>query len=340
MPLLDNLELFCENKVVFKCYFLPVGVLLALALGLFDQGSAGSLLQFEYSGLTPKTVAILVIFLCTGYLLDLREVKFTRKLLLALGGTVLLNLGVGPLIGWLILTLGNFPPAVVVGIAVFASVPTTLSSAIVITRVAGGNVLWAITMTATLNIVGLLVMPLTIGFLLSHESDFDFDRLAMFLQICLLVIVPLLVGMGIHRLLKGRQQEFLTYVPPFCIIAIVWMSVSAENEKVWTLSLVTVLTLLLVSCLLHFGLLASATLFGWLAKFDPKQRIAFLFATSQKTLPVAISVVAILGSTTQATAEFMALANVTCLVIYFPQILIDSTIASIITKKMPKMSQK
>jgi len=326
-----------------KAAYLPIGILIALGIGLIAPDWGAFLHTADWGGVRPKMLCIIVIFLVTGYLLDLDRVVWGGKLLTALVAASLLNLVAGPLLGYAIGQVaaaimgtpqGSFEIGLLIGFFVFVCVPTTLSSSIVITRTANGNTLWALSMVAVLNILGIFVIPLTLGVMLAR-GGVDMDGWAMFRNIFLLVIVPLAIGQGLRRLRHHRPGGFLGYVPSTCVILMTWMAVSYSSDSLHKLPLVAVTGLLSMTLVFHFGMMLLARITAGAMRLEFRERWAFIFVVAQKTLPISISVLAILSGTQSAPSDTYAMATVSCVVYYFPQILIDSTIAGFLGRNVP-----
>ena len=136
-------------------YFLPVGLLLALIVAVLAP-TPGALLQ--QAGLVPWMVVI--IFLVNGYQVDLKKLPRVGRAAKASVVAIAISLLLSPLIGLATVSLFELPADVALGLVVMATVPPTLSSGIVMTQVAGGNVPKALFLTILLNLIGVLSLSL------------------------------------------------------------------------------------------------------------------------------------------------------------------------------------
>ncbi len=319
------------KRVSLKALFLPVGLLVAVAFGLLYAKPGVALFSTDLAGLSSKTILILLIFLVTGYGMDRDRFRFKKKLFVTLVAVVLVNLIVAPLVGLAVLRSFHFASPLALGLAAFACVPTTLSSAIVITRTAGGNPFLAVTMVTFLNLVGVFTIPLTLGWLLT-TGGIELDQWAMFQKIFLMVVVPMGIGIGIRRLFNGRPVWALRHVPATCIILIVWMAVSRSRPEILSIPGEMIWDLLAAVVLFHPILL----LIAWsVAKGLPLERpdvTAFVFVGAEKTLPISVSVLALLVGANPELEMQLGMATVTCVILHFSQIMMDASIAAKLSK--------
>ena len=123
---------------MFKKLFLPVGLLVAMAAACLVP-VPGAWLRAHGA----VQIFVITIFVINGWTVKVGGEHLTRRLALGLAMACVLSLGVGPLLGTgVALRLLGLQGMVATGMVVMASVPVTLSSGIVITGVARGNVVW------------------------------------------------------------------------------------------------------------------------------------------------------------------------------------------------------
>ena len=208
---------------------------------------------------------------------------------------VLLSYGLVPLSAWL---LGQVAPVrdVQIGLILVSSVPCTLSSAILWTRLAGGN-----EATALLAVMGTIVIswfatPLLLNGL--TETSLAPDAVTgIMLDLILSLIVPMLVGQALRLIpacarLADRYKIFLSVLSQGCVLAIVLKAGVTVGDKVhggsasetpmiflWSVALAVTLHLLALAA----GMI-SCRWFG----FDRGRQIAVAFSASQKTLQVSL----------------------------------------------------
>jgi solute carrier family 10 (sodium/bile acid cotransporter), member 7 len=207
---------------------------------------------------------------------------------------VFLSYGVVPLAATLLGLLAPNPD-VGIGLILVSSVPCTLSSAVLWTRMAGGN-----EATALLTVMGTTFSSwiLTTCLLLALTGTApDLDVASMVFDLVVSLILPVIVGQTLrlnaasvrfaerHRLTLGVVSQIL-------ILAIVLKAGVAVGERLHEAAAWEVPSIFLWSIVLAVGLhlfaLASGLVTGRWLRFDRGRRIAIGFAASQKTLPVSL----------------------------------------------------
>ena len=239
----------------------------------------------------PDAVIVLIFFL-SGLPLDGHRV---RDGLADWTGTLLalaLIFLAGPLVGAL---LGLLPLSgeILVGLALVAVMPTTLSSGVVMTGAAGGNMAHALLITILSNGLAVFTVPVSLGLLLSLAGNgrtVVIDPLPTMFKIGTLVLLPLALGMGV-RTLAGRR--ILPLLPGASvgsqvgILAVVWMGACLGREAIVD-NLDQALPILGLSVVLHGLLLAVAFAAAHLAGRPKGRRESVILMGCQKTLPLSI----------------------------------------------------
>ena len=239
----------------------------------------------------PDAVIVLIFFL-SGLPLDGRRV---RDGLADWTGTLLalaLIFLAGPLVGAL---LGLLPLSgeILVGLALVAVMPTTLSSGVVMTGAAGGNMAHALLITILSNGLAVFTVPVSLDLLLSLAGNgrtVVIDPLPTMFKIGTLVLLPLALGMGV-RTLAGRR--ILPLLPGASvgsqagILTVVWMGACLGREAIVD-NLDQALPILGLSVVFHGLLLAVAFAVARLAGRPKGRRESVILMGCQKTLPLSI----------------------------------------------------
>ena len=237
-------------------------------------------------------VAVILIFFFSGLLLEADQIRSGLKdikgTLIALAIIFLIS----PLTA---LVVGQIPldTGVTIGIFLVAVMPTTLSSGVVMTGAAGGNMAHALVITIMSNGLAVFSIPLVLSFLLNlvgGKTDIAFDKTAMMLKITGLVILPLCIGLAVKyytQFFSKKLDAKLQILNQCLIFSIVWMALSPARGAImnsgqmigWILGLVFVF---------HGVLLASAGLLSWGLQLGPGRRESVIFMGVQKTLPLSV----------------------------------------------------
>ncbi len=298
-------------------YFLPLGLLLALVVAMVEPAPGAVL---HALGVVPWMVV--TIFLVNGYQINLAEMPRAARVIPASMVGVAISLFASPLIGLAVVTLFSVPADVALGLVVMATVPPTLSSGIVMTQVAGGNAPKALFLTIALNLTGVFTIPFMLQLTLGSAGLVSVSPVLMFKQLVLLVLVPFTIG-ALFRALSARPSRhwLLRYLPSACVITTVWASASASSDMLKALDLGLFVQVLVGAFIIHAALLTLCWLARALYRPDRGEWLALLFTASQKTLPIALGVLAVMQ-------QSVGTAMVACLVYHFLQLFMDSMIAS------------
>jgi solute carrier family 10 (sodium/bile acid cotransporter), member 7 len=206
---------------------------------------------------------------------------------------IFLSYGLVPLAGSL---LGLFAPEDVrIGLMIVGSVPCTITSAVLWTRMAGGN-----EATALMTVIGTVFMswfisPLLLSYLTA--TVVEFDVLPMMRDLLLGLIVPTVLGQALRRIALGKrfaqQHKIVLGVLSQCFVLTVIFKAGAtvgdhlRHDSIWTTPQIFIYSIVL-AVLLHLFVLASGFFSAWLLGFERSRQIAIAFACSQKTLPVSL----------------------------------------------------
>lgn len=175
-------------------------------------------------------VIILMIFFFSGWVLNAGQIKSG---LVDIKGTVTalaIIFIAAPLVAWI---LGRLPldDQIRTGLFIVAVMPSTLSSGVVMTAAAGGNMAHALMVTILANSAAVLTIPITLSLLLAGPeaaSRIEIDKSDIMLKIGLFVLVPLLAGLW-TRLKSGPMaaatQKTIQGINQVLILTVVWMAI-------------------------------------------------------------------------------------------------------------------
>jgi sodium/bile acid cotransporter 7 len=199
---------------------------------------------------------------------------------------------VAPVVGML---FGAIPidTGIVIGIFLVAVMPTTLSSGVVMTGAAGGNMAQALTITILANGLAVFTIPLTLSLLLNlvgGSTLIAIDRLAIMIKLGVYVLLPLCLGLVIKILTESFTDRFvpgLQILNQFLVLAIVWMAMSQARVAIVSGGGPVGVILLFVFSF-HAILLATAAILIGCLKIGKGRRESVIFMGGQKTLPLSI----------------------------------------------------
>lgn len=270
-----------------------IGLLAAVCLAFWfpTYGASGGTFNSE---ITTK-LCIALVFLFQGLSLKTRQ-------LLASATHVRLHVFcqswifiLSPLLMMLIVfVFGHWiPERIQSGLLYLSVLPTTISSAIVLTASSDGDSGTALFSATFSNIIGVFVTPLWCLYLFANTSGQfpPFDSLIA--KIALYVLLPLVIGQAIRPLVRNRiahWQSFFKQANNFLILFIVYAAFcNSVADGVWSAFGWRSILIALVFSTLFLLLLSALT---WtssaLSSSDPRQRIAAFYCSSQKTLAAGI----------------------------------------------------
>lgn len=305
---------------MFKKLFLPVGLVLAIAVAWWLPAPG-----IWLKGHQAVPLLVVVIFLINGWSVRLAGSRLDRSFFLALFCASLLSLGIGPVVGTLLTRLLGLEGAVAAGLIVMASVPVTLSSATVVTEVSGGNRAWSLLMTIGMSLLGILTIPVMVQLCLGG-GEVAVDAWGLLRKLALLVLLPFAAGHGGRRLVSWKTPAAVRQVPSACVILTVYAAFAASRSELSRIDALLLPRVLAGALGTHLILLALAVGGAVVQRLGVSECKAFCFVSSQKTLPVAISVLAALSCDS-------ALALLPCLVFHFAQLIFDSALAAVWSRR-------
>ncbi len=257
-----------------------------LAFVFPSPGAAGGWLRPE----TSTKAAIALIFLLQGLALalgSLREGLFRWRLHLLVQGFTYVAF---PLVGIALDGLaGRWLPAELrLGFLFLAVLPTTVSTAIVFTSLAGGNTAGAVLNATLSNVLGVIVTPLWVGLLLEARGE-AVSALPLMRELALLILLPLGAGQALRPLARrwfgwwiGHGGVVSSCLVLFIVYAAFCNSVQAGVfvEHGWPPALIAG-----GGAIVFFTVIVLLTILASrLLRLPPADRTAALFCAPQKTL--------------------------------------------------------
>jgi sodium/bile acid cotransporter 7 len=232
---------------------------------------------------------ICTIFLCSGLILKREEIRAGLRDIRGAVIALVIIFAIAPLAAFII---GSLPldPAVRIGLFLVSVMPTTMSSGVVMTGAAGGNIAHALLITVLANSLSIVTIPFSLALLLQTVDSVPIDKVRMMIQMALLVLLPLFLGLFL-RPKKGALLTSLQGGIPLLnqclILAIVWMGVSDARATVLSGGS-QVFVILVLSFVFHTVLLLAGFLAIRLFRIPRGRLESILFMGGQKTLPLSV----------------------------------------------------
>lgn len=305
-----------------KKHFLPVGLVGVALIGLVFPRPG-----MYMAGLPTQYLAVSIIFICSGMLLRTSEVRTAVSAWKATAWGCFSVLFLTPLVGILLIFRLPMDPAFQVGLALFCCVPTTLSSGIALTTQARGNMALALLLTVLTNTLGIFTVPFVLEQLLETAGAVELSGGDLLLDLCLSILLPLALG----RLLQGflsewisRNRARITTISSLALISIPWMKFSQSADKLAHTAGASLALVVLAGVLIHLLYLAINDGASRALRLPLEVRKALVLLASQKSLPVAMTVLAFLP----VPPETKGLIAIPCVTSHLSQIFLDALLAS------------
>ncbi|MBT5544813.1 MAG: bile acid:sodium symporter [Desulfobacula sp.] len=272
---------------VKKQWFL-LSLVFVFAAVIFDSSNILVKIGFFLKGNHGPEVLIFIIFIISGLLIESDQIKAgiqdIKSTVLALAVIII----IAPIAAGLICLL-PLETGVAIGLFIVAVMPTTLSSGIVMTGTAGGNMAHALLITILSNFIGIFSIPVILSILLSsldQQKELMIDRGAIFFKLTILVLFPLIIGIMSKAVVfkTGQLGQFkLQVVNQWMIIGVVFIALSGVKQVILGSGLSVFYILVLVSGF-HLMLLGSCFLLVSFFGVEKGRYESIFFMGSQKTL--------------------------------------------------------
>ncbi|KAI4295065.1 hypothetical protein MLD38_040673 [Melastoma candidum] len=320
--------------------FLPLALISGVVLGLVNPNPGCLADKFCLSKFSTFS-----IFIISGLTLRSGEIGTAIDAwpvgLFGLGSILLFT----PYFSKIIMQIQLQPQEFVTGLAMFNCMPTTLSSGVALTQLAGGNSALALAMTVLSNLLGILIIPFSIAKFIASGVGVSVPTEQLFKSLVLTLLVPLILGKVFRESVKGvadfvdKNRKLFSKISVVCLSLFPWMQVSRSRSLLLMVKPSIFLIAIGMGIGLHLVLLAFnalalrclSTISGSdesvFAKKD--NAIAALLVASQKTLPVMVAVVEPLRG---ALGE-SGLLVLPCVAAHLLQIVLDSFLVNIWLKE-------
>ena len=282
------------------------------------------------AGRVQPAVTTMTILFLMSFSLDggrLRESFRTPKPVL--WGT-LVNIGLLPLLAWP-LAMSHGMADFSLGLMIAAAVPCTLATASVSTRQAGGNDAVSLLITLLTNILGVVLTPLWLKWAFSTDANIDTGPIIR--NLALTVLLPTIAGQlarlipSFGRFANARKFHIGLVAQGLVLLIVTKAAVEAggrlQIQSEWPTG--TDFTRLAVECAgLHALAMIIAEYGGRGLGLSRLDRIATVFAGSQKTLPVGLLLAAMPAVTGGRSLPFVTFP---ILLFHAVQLVMDTAVA-------------
>jgi sodium/bile acid cotransporter 7 len=319
-------------RVGLNGFLLGIFVAIGLAAILPELGSTESTIPWK----PFIQVGIALLFFFYGLKLDpgqLRSGLSNWRLHVLIQATTFL--GFPLLVFSLVQFVPGLDPNFALGISYLGALPSTVSAAVVLVSISGGNVPAAIFNASISSLLGVVMTPFWMG-IAGGEVAGELDLWASIVDLSIKVVLPVILGLAMHRYLFPKIKPYLNrlkYLDQTVILSIVFTTFSESfSQRLFAsfsrlslggLSLVMLFILLLVVGILYL-LVRSLS-------FSKEDQIAAIFCGSTKSLVHGVAI----GKVLFPSAAIFGLVLLPVMLYHLQQLILGSLLARRYEKNKP-----
>ena len=291
-PVGSGIYVYMKIVEFLKKYWFVAGLILIFTITMIDKTETVSFAGKWLKSHHGPDAAIIIIFFVSGLMLNTDAItaglKDIKGVLLSLALIFVLAPGFAALI-----SLSPISHGLVVGIILVSVVPTTLSSGLVMTGAAGGNMAHALLITILANLFSVFSIPVELSLLVRLSGDTTLvliDKVGMMLKIGGVLLCPLCCGLFVRPFagfFLGKIAKWLQHGNQTIVLLVVWMALSQVREVILQNGMI-LCAAFGVAVFFH-GLMLCA---GWFVsnrfKLEKGKRESVILLGGQKTLPLSI----------------------------------------------------
>jgi len=198
-----------------------------------------------------------------------------------------------PVVAWLLMLVTGLKGSEVgAGFMIIATQSSTVSSGVVLTMAALGNVPLALIITIVNNIASAFITPALLRFIMATEQQITFNVGEMIMNLVVVLVLPVVLAQ-IVRLFAEKWLKYINPVRKFVGQLVIVMFVltggaSAADQLKSNIQVVFIVLLLVV--VIQLIMLTLAALYAKISRVDKGTQVAVMLNGSQKTLPASVLV--------------------------------------------------
>ena len=319
-------------RVGLNGFLLGIFVAIALAAILPELGSTESNIPWK----PFIQVGIALLFFFYGLKLDpaqLRSGLSNWRLHLLIQVTTFLGF---PLLVFLLVQfVPGLDPSFALGISYLGALPSTVSAAVVLVSISGGNVAAAIFNASISSLLGVVVTPFWMG-IAGGEFAGELDLWASIVDLSIKVVLPVILGLVMHRYLFPKIKPYLSrlkYLDQTVILSIVFTTFSESfSQRLFaSFSWLSLGGLALVMLFILLLVVAILFLLGRALSFSKEDQIAAIFCGSTKSLVHGVAI----GTVLFPNAAIFGLVLLPVMLYHLQQLILGSLLARHYEKNKP-----
>ncbi len=283
------------------------------------------------TSLVQTKVVVFAVLFCMSVTLSLDQLKQTASRPWGVVSASVISSILFPLTVWGIVLLLPASPFSA-GLLIMAAVPSTLASAAVWTRKAGGNDAVSLMTTLVTNGLCFVVTPFWLWLTLGRSAPLDSKALAI--RLLLIALLPMVLGQVVRawstiKKLADANRSQISIIAQLGILSVIFVGAIRSGlelaENPGNISIGSVVIVWLVCLAIHLLFLIVSWKIARLIRCSFEDAIGVMFSGSQKTLPIAIDL---------ATAPVLIASGISSLAILPPliyhatQLIVDTVITT------------
>jgi len=288
-------------KFIDKWWFI-FGIIIAV-LFAFAAPQIGKKGGWIHSEITIKYIAVSIIFLLSGLSLKTKELKSAIlfwRIHLAIQTFNLIFIPIFIFVVTLVLMEIGLDHRIGQGLIILGTLPTSISSCVVMTKSAQGNEAAALFNASFGNLLGLVVTPAWLFLFVGNSST---SSGTILWNLGTTVVLPICVGQVIQTLAPKHVETLkakvnISKVSNVILLCIIWTTFCDTFSKDQNIAIGTVILTIFIVVVFHVTFLAIAFFASGITLgnffFTGKDRIAILFCATQKTIALGIPLINIM----------------------------------------------
>lgn len=234
---------------------------------------------------------IVIIFILSGLALDTKQIREGVTDIKGTSLALFIIFLVAPVIAFFF-SLLPIETGLILGIFLVATMPTTLSSGVVMTGGAGGNMAHSLLITIVANSLAIFTIPISLALLLGGNENqvIEIDQFSIIIKIATLVLFPLILGIVARRLFSNQLRPILPYTSTcnqLGILTIVWIALCGGRNAIVS-SLDSIILIIIIVFFFHLLLVLAALWLTKVFKIAKGKRESVIFMGGQKTLALSV----------------------------------------------------
>lgn len=217
-----------------------------------------------------------------------------------------------------------------------ATLPSTVSSSVVMVSMAGGNITAAIFNASISSLIGIFITPIWMNFFVDSSALSMADLSGVIVDLCIQVLLPVLIGLALHKrlgFLAVRFKDELRYFDQLIILLIVYRAFcdSFLNKMFEGYSFTELTVLSSLMLLFFFVMFALMQILSTSMQLSRQDRITVIFCGSKKSLVQG----AVMGQVLFPDAAAFGIVLLPLMLYHALQLLVGSVLA----QRMAKVSR-